>query len=236
MSLDAASCESLRTDQLDALADEIATFAARIDVAEHAPIARLRVFGTLKKVDSLFGRGELSYSKVRVITRVATPESEQDFIHVASQIERLSRLPARARCVARSNGAAEESSSVRASVGDLQGMVRIEMQLPPRSDCETRSARGQALRRGAGSATFDDAQSTRARGEPAAPDLSPTSSRSRPRPPPRRELPGVPDSAASGHDLEELEPICKRSSCTSTPRPIAASKDGSKVALAEMLD
>jgi hypothetical protein len=37
-------CEPMRPDQLDVLADEIATFAARIDVAEHALITRLRVF------------------------------------------------------------------------------------------------------------------------------------------------------------------------------------------------
>jgi hypothetical protein len=108
--------------QLELLGDEIATFAARIDVAEHALITRLRTFdaheawgstgflscaawlswrigisikaarekvrvaralASLLKVDALFARGELSYSKVRAITRAATPETEQYFIDVA---------------------------------------------------------------------------------------------------------------------------------------------------------
>ena len=112
--LEDAVSRDLTTVQLEALGDEIATFAARIDVAEHALITRLRVFdmheawgpagfkscaewlswrigvgikaarekvrvaralGTLKQVDALFGRGELSYSKVRAITRVATLQS-----------------------------------------------------------------------------------------------------------------------------------------------------------------
>jgi hypothetical protein len=133
--------ESRSPDQLDALGDEIATFAARIDVAEHALITRLRLFdvheawgragarscaewlswrigigikaarekvrvaralGSLPKIDALFGRGELGYSKVRALTRAATPESEQDFIDVAmhataSQFERLARAYSRVR-------------------------------------------------------------------------------------------------------------------------------------------
>src|SRR5687767_4931250 len=132
---------SMTPNQLETLADEIATFAARIDVAEHALITRLRLFdaheawgslgfhscahwlswrigigltaarekvrvaralGSLPKIDSLFSRGELSYSKVRAITRVATPESEQDFIDVAAhasaaQIERMARAFQRVR-------------------------------------------------------------------------------------------------------------------------------------------
>jgi hypothetical protein len=39
-----AVSRDLTTTQLDTLGDEIATFAARIDVAEHALITRLRVF------------------------------------------------------------------------------------------------------------------------------------------------------------------------------------------------
>jgi hypothetical protein len=38
--------ESLTPEQLDALGEEIATFATRIDVAEHALLTRLRVFDT----------------------------------------------------------------------------------------------------------------------------------------------------------------------------------------------
>ena len=38
------SREVLTPDQLDELGEEIATFAARIDIAEHALLTRLRVF------------------------------------------------------------------------------------------------------------------------------------------------------------------------------------------------
>jgi hypothetical protein len=55
-----------------------------------------RALGCLPKIDGLFGHGGLSYSKVRAITRVATPESEQNGIDVAqhasaSQIEKMAR-------------------------------------------------------------------------------------------------------------------------------------------------
>ncbi|MFO7563035.1 MAG: DUF222 domain-containing protein [Enhygromyxa sp.] len=165
----------MSSDQLDALADEIATFAARIDVAEHALITRLRLFdaheawgragarscaewlswrtgigikaarekvrvaralGSLPKIDALFGRGELSYSKVRALTRAATPESEQDFIDVAmhasaSQLERLTRAYSRVRD---DSGGPERPLSQRRFVRRAEtpaGMVRIEMQLTP---------------------------------------------------------------------------------------------------------
>jgi hypothetical protein len=182
----------LTTVQLEALGDEIATFAARIDVAEHALITRLQVFdaheawgpagfkscaewlswrigvgikaarekvrvaralGTLKKVDALFGRGELSYSKVRAITRVATLESEQDFIDIAthstaSQIERLSRAYQRVRDQAR--GPMELPRNHRRFVRQSEtpgGMTRIEIQLPPEEAAVVWSAMMSAMDR-----------------------------------------------------------------------------------------
>jgi hypothetical protein len=167
---------AMTPDQLEMLGDEIATFAARIDAAEHALITRLRLFdaydawasrgflscahwlswrvgvglkaarekvrvaralATLEKVDALFSHGELSYSKVRAITRVATPETEQDFIDIAlhataAQIERFTR--AYKRSVEISDGLAEQPRSQRRFVRrteTLGGMIRIEMQLPP---------------------------------------------------------------------------------------------------------
>ena len=176
MSGNAVSLDPMTLSQLEALGEEIATFAARIDVVEHALITRLRLFdaheawgragfkscaewlswrigigikaarervrvaralGELKKVDALFGRGALSYSKVRAITRVATVESEQDFIDVAthataSQIERLARAYQRVRDAER--GPMELPRNHRRFVrrtDTLDGMVRIDMQLSP---------------------------------------------------------------------------------------------------------
>ena len=172
-------CEPhLTVEQLEAIADEIASFAARIDVAKHALLTRLRVFdaseawgplgfsscaawlawrigigtktareqvrvaralGSLPRLDELFGRGELSYSKVRAITRVATPETEQDFIDVAmtstaAQLERLVRSYRDAL-----GQTSVSSGDEQRAVGDrfmrrsaaAGGMVRIEILLPP---------------------------------------------------------------------------------------------------------
>jgi hypothetical protein len=177
--MDAAMYEPhLTVEQLEAIADEIASFAARIDVAKHALLARLRVFdaseawgplgfsscaawlawrigietktaheqvrvaralGSLPRLDELFGRGELSYSKVRAITRVATPETEQDFIDVAmtstaAQLERLVRSYRDAL-----GQTSVSSGDEQRAVGDrfmrrsaaAGGMVRIEILLPP---------------------------------------------------------------------------------------------------------
>jgi hypothetical protein len=169
-------CESLTPAQLEALGDEIATFAARIDVAEHALITRLRAFdaheawgptgflscaawlswrigigikaarekvrvaralASLPKVDALFARGELSYSKVRAITRAATPETEQYFIDVAmhataTQIEQLAHAYQRVHNLA-GDGWRQQLGRRRfvRRCESAGGMIRIELQLPP---------------------------------------------------------------------------------------------------------
>jgi hypothetical protein len=95
-----------------------------------------RALGRLPKIDTLFGRADLSYSKVRALIRVATPESEQDFIDVAmhataSQLERLTRAYHRVRDNA---DATERPLSQRRFVRRAEtpgGMIRIEMQMTP---------------------------------------------------------------------------------------------------------
>ena len=173
MSLAAASDESMSNEQLEALGEEIATFAARVDVATHALITRLRTFdqhegwaradyptcahwlswrtgiglnaarekvrvaralGELPRVDKLFKKGKLSYSKVRAITRVATPESEKDFVGIAmnataSQVERLSQ--AYRRTHDDGNDAKPRPRRYVRRSDSFGGMVRIDMQLPP---------------------------------------------------------------------------------------------------------
>jgi hypothetical protein len=173
MSHASAHDETMTIDELEALGEEIATFAARIDVATHALITRLRTFdehegwgrlrfptcahwlswrtgiglnaarekvrvaralGELPKVDALFGKGELSYSKVRAITRVATKETEQDFIDIAmnataSQTERLTQAYRRTR-KDDDDTQPKPRRFVRRS-DTFGGMVRIDMQLPP---------------------------------------------------------------------------------------------------------
>ena len=187
----------LTPEELESLADEIATFAARIDVAKHALLTRLRIFDrseawgplgfsscaawlawrigigsktareqvrvaraldSLPQLDGLFSRGQISYSKVRAITRVATPETEQDLIDfathsTAAQLERLVRSYrdafGRTSASSSSKGGAAESRFVRRSEVE-GGMVRIEIQLPPEEaalvwDAVMSAASGQPL-------------------------------------------------------------------------------------------
>jgi hypothetical protein len=99
---------------------------------EHVRVAR--ALGELHLVDAAFAAGKLSYAKVRAITRVASPETERDFIDVAmhataSQIEKLTAAYRRAR-VDPSEPAADLRRYVRRA-DTRSGMVRIEMQLPP---------------------------------------------------------------------------------------------------------
>ena len=61
---------------------------------EHVRVAR--ALGTLPRLADAFGRGEVSYSKVRAITRVATPETEERLLAIAragtaDHVERIMR-------------------------------------------------------------------------------------------------------------------------------------------------
>jgi hypothetical protein len=114
--------------------------AWRIGIGPKAAREKVRVaraLGHLPKIDARFGRGELSYSKVRAITRVATPETEQDFIDVAmhataSQLERLTRCYQ--RCTSSDADEQLPRPSERRYVrrGEtLGGMIKIEIQLGP---------------------------------------------------------------------------------------------------------
>ena len=119
----------------EALADEIARTAARLDAATHRLLACIRAFdesgewarqgalscahwltwrigldpgtarekvrvaralGALPRIDDALRRGQLSYAKVRALTRVATPENEERLLEMAlastgAQLERLCR-------------------------------------------------------------------------------------------------------------------------------------------------
>jgi hypothetical protein len=114
-----------------------AWLAWRIDISPVAAREYVRVaraLGELVRVDAAFAIGKLSYSKVRAITRVATPETEQDFLDIstnatASQIERLSAAYRRTRTDPK-EPPLDQRRFVRRS-DTASGMVRIEMQLPP---------------------------------------------------------------------------------------------------------
>jgi hypothetical protein len=112
-----------------------------------------RALGSLPGIDALFGRGELSYSKVRALTRVATAQSEQEWTDVArhssaSQIEKLAR--AHQGVVGNGGGGdpmdrpASQRRFVRRSE-TMGGMVRIEMQLGSEEAAVVWSAMNSAL-------------------------------------------------------------------------------------------
>jgi hypothetical protein len=94
-----------------------------------------RALGVLPRVDEAFGRGELSYAKVRALTRVATPENEVRLLDLArhatgAQLERLCRGY---RQVLREEGREAPEPEERAVRERVLpgGMVKLEMVLHP---------------------------------------------------------------------------------------------------------
>jgi hypothetical protein len=96
-----------------------------------------RALATLPRLAQALGRGELSYAKVRALTRVATPATEEQLLSVgrvgtASHVERIVRGW---RCVDR-RAEARETARKHASRGlhvyhDEDGMVTIRGRLAP---------------------------------------------------------------------------------------------------------
>jgi hypothetical protein len=97
-----------------------------------------RALGSLPAIDQAFARGELSYAKVRAMTRVATPDNEARLLELArhatgAQLERICR------------GLRQVNVNMAMEVGDEpppedrcvrerhlpSGMVRLELTLSP---------------------------------------------------------------------------------------------------------
>jgi hypothetical protein len=135
-----------------------AWLAWRIDIGSVAAREYVRVaraLGELKLVDAAFAAGKLSYSKVRAITRIATPETEQGFLDIstnatASQIERLSAAYRRTR-VDPKEPPLDQRRFVRRS-DTASGMVRFDVQLPPEQAAMVWEALSAALDAGRSSA------------------------------------------------------------------------------------
>ena len=102
---------------------------------EHVRVAR--ALGRLPKLSDAMRRGRISYSKVRAVTRVATPENEDDLLYVcnagtAAHVERIARAWRR---IDRNVEQAEErrrnaSRELRTWV-DEDGMVIVRGRLTP---------------------------------------------------------------------------------------------------------
>ena len=118
---------------------------------EHVRVAR--ALGEFGLIDAAFGRGELSYSKVRAITRVANERNEQELINLAlvmtaGQLARL--LRSYQLCVEQASAEASGQRARRRKVAISQledGMVRIEAVLPAEEAAVVKSALEAAMER-----------------------------------------------------------------------------------------
>ena len=110
---------------------------------EHVRVAR--ALGTLPKLSDAMRRGRVSYSKVRAVTRVATPENEEDLLYVAlagtaSHVERIARAWRRIdRNVEQAEERRQQASRGLRTWVDEDGMVVVRGRLTPEV--------GSALRR-----------------------------------------------------------------------------------------
>jgi 5-methylcytosine-specific restriction endonuclease McrA len=102
---------------------------------EHVRVAR--ALGALPRLRQALARGELSYSKVRELTRVATPETEERLLAVgragtAEHVERIVRGWRRVDRKAEAREAARQHVSRALHVyPDEDGMVRVRGRLAP---------------------------------------------------------------------------------------------------------
>src|SRR6185295_2027215 len=118
---------------------------------EHVRVAR--AIADLPRVDEALRRGLVSYSKVRALTRVATPATEAALLEMArastaSQLERICR----GYRTALRNAAGErpEDEAERRWVREREtdaGLVRFEMQLRPDEAAVVRRALEAAMQR-----------------------------------------------------------------------------------------
>src|SRR5438477_1754570 len=96
-----------------------------------------RALGSLPRIAKALARGELSYAKVRALTRVATPETEERLLAVgragtASHVERIVRGWRRVDAIAEGREAARLHKSRAVHVyQDEDGMVVIRGRLTP---------------------------------------------------------------------------------------------------------
>src|SRR5215213_1200628 len=148
-------------DPIERLGNEIGELSAHLDSATQRLLTCIRTFddaggwerlgaiscahwlawriglalGRLPRIDQALARGELSYTKVRALTRVATPELEERLLEVsryatAAQLERICRGFRQVQAVEAGESGAPEPRSVRERVLP-SGMVKLELVLCP---------------------------------------------------------------------------------------------------------
>ena len=101
--------------------------------AAREKVRTAKALGSLPKVDAALARGELSYSKVRAMTRVAGPHNEDLLLHLAKGATgaHMEKVVRGLRRVLRPSKTDDERRYVRKRHVPADGMVRIEMKLLP---------------------------------------------------------------------------------------------------------
>jgi hypothetical protein len=106
------------------------------DVAARERVRVARALEKLPKIKAAFRRGEISYSKVREMARIAIPETEESLLNVARHgtAAHMQRLVRKYRRVERLEAAAEAAEQYRRRYvryrHEDDGMVVIEARLP----------------------------------------------------------------------------------------------------------
>ncbi|HEY3352204.1 MAG TPA: DUF222 domain-containing protein [Polyangia bacterium] len=101
---------------------------------EHVRVAR--ALAALPRLQAALAEGTLSYSKVRALSRIARPETEEDLLTMgrdgtAAQIERLVRGYRRVEALENPSAVAQVEGRYVQTWHDEQGMLVVEARLPP---------------------------------------------------------------------------------------------------------
>ena len=130
--------------------------------AAHQRVRVARALPKLPRISQALARGELSYSKVRALTRVATPETEERLLTfarcgTAAHVERLVRGWRRVdRNAENRETAAKQKSRALYVYQDEDGMVVIRGRLMPEVGAALRQALAAACDRMYGTACVND--------------------------------------------------------------------------------
>ncbi|MFV8750831.1 DUF222 domain-containing protein [Nannocystaceae bacterium ST9] len=134
--------------------------------SEHVRVAR--ALGELTLIDQAFAAGELTYSKVRALTRAATPATQQTLIDVAkaataSQLDKIVAGLRRVRAHANPEQGGDPPRRFARFTDTPDGMVRIVAQVGPEEAFVVRAAMDMAQ------SPAGDSTSPRAANDPQSP-------------------------------------------------------------------
>ncbi|WP_044507385.1 HNH endonuclease [Gordonia sp. KTR9] len=129
--------ESWRGPGIHSLAHWLSWKAGIASRTAHEHVRVARAIRELPVICRAFGEGRLSYSKVRALTRVATPEREQELVNVAlsctaSQLDRAVRAMGQ---IDRDRGVEEDNRPPKESTGrwkwNADGSLSVSLTLSP---------------------------------------------------------------------------------------------------------